>query len=665
MTEKKRIYWIDITKAICIFAVIIGHQGFDSAGFVYSFHLTVFFILAGYTSKVKELNGNLLKQWFNQLMKPYFLTCFAVLSMELINLIVISKQASIASVTSLIATDLKRFFFASGGIMQFGSIDMGRFIGAIWFLPAMFFARIIFQLIINKVADKRIQIIIAVGVAAIAVMLSNVAWLPFSLLPGMFAVPFILSGYYAKEYGLFEKMKPLHYIGCGAIFIVGCLTPYAQRLYMVNVYAMDYFLTPVFALAGSVAIIGISMLLEKIPTKAFRFFGENSLIVLCIHLVEMNTGKAYYQKVIALLNLPNTKLVSLLLELIVVILLSVVIVWIKRRLEKKAVVAVAEGKRDLTIDIMRAFLIVLMLVCHVATSQIFHRIVYSFHMIAFVFVSGYFYKFGLPIKVQLKKCLKSLGYYGIFAVFYLFVSSKTLPEILKTLVGGISYTNKLFTSFSSVGPIYFILMLFAVRLLYLLVDYFFKGYKRDVAVLIIALVGILLGKTGYWLFWSFDCAMFCLVFFHMATYFRKYNLLNKLCEMPYLYFIFSLCWFMFVHQGSMDLATRRYENIGILIIGSISAFILVYQLCSYIMRHWPSFITKAIASIGSSTVYILIFHTLFSAKVSAFASNVLGLSQTHIFHLGASTFIQVAVGTAVFCVVQYIGNKIKATKKST
>ena len=130
-------------------------------------------------------------------MKPYFLTCFAVLSMELINLIVIRKQASIASVTSLIATDLKRFFFASGGIMQFGSIDMDAFIGAIWFLPAMFFARVIFQLIINKVSDKRIQIIIAVGAAAMAVMLSNVVWLPFSLLPGMFAVPFVLAGYYA------------------------------------------------------------------------------------------------------------------------------------------------------------------------------------------------------------------------------------------------------------------------------------------------------------------------------------------------------------------------------------------------------------------------------------------------------------------------------------
>ena len=45
--EKNRLNWIDIAKGICMIAVFLGHLGVEKLGFVYSFHLTVFFILSG------------------------------------------------------------------------------------------------------------------------------------------------------------------------------------------------------------------------------------------------------------------------------------------------------------------------------------------------------------------------------------------------------------------------------------------------------------------------------------------------------------------------------------------------------------------------------------------------------------------------------------------
>lgn len=664
---KQRIKWIDIAKAICIFAVIIGHRGLENTGFLYSFHLTVFFILAGFTSKVRELNGTVLKNWFRQLMKPYFLTCFAVLCMELVNLIGFDRDFTVKAVTDLIGTDLKRFFFASGGMTIFGSIDMGRFIGAIWFLPAMFFGRVIFQLIINKLTDKRLQTVAAIGIALTAVAVSKVVWLPFSILPGMFAVPFMLVGYYAKETELFTKMKWQHYLLCAGLFVVGCLTEYAQAFYMVNVYAKDYFLTSVFALAGSFTVIGISKLLEKIPTGAFRFFGENSLIVLCVHLFEMNTFYNLYRRVFAAFNIAESKILWLVMELIVVIVLSFLMVKLKRRLEIRTITSI-ETKRDISVDIMRGFLIILMIICHVPTTWLFHRIVYSFHMIAFVIVSGYFFRSGERLGVQIKKCLKTLVYYGEFAVLYLFLNGRELAPMLRSLICGVSYTDKLFSSVSSVGPVYFILLLFTVRFIYIFIDRFFKGYAKDIAVLAVSLAGIYLGKSGYYLFWSLDCAMFCVLFFHIATYIRKYELLKKLQEMPYMYFVFSLCWFLFVYNGSMDLATRRYENIGILIVGSLSAFILVYQLCAYIMRHWPHFVTRLIAAVGESTAYILILHTLFSGRISAFVRDTLALNEENIFYLAVSVFIQISAGTIIYFTVQRIKGIIKkkpGNKKQT
>ncbi len=662
----KRLGWIDIAKGICIFAVIIGHKGFEHAGFVFSFHLTVFFILAGYTSKIQPLTGELIKKWFRQLMKPFFFTCVAVLGMELVNFAVLGRQASIIAVTDLIATYLKRFFFAAGSTSNFGSIDMGKFIGAIWFLPAMFFARIALQLILNHIKDRKFQILSSVAIAAVAVAVSNVIWLPFSILSGIFAVPFMLFGFLLKEYQILEKLKPWHYLLLAVFFVIGTLTGYSQRFYFVTCTMEDAFLTPAFGFASSLVVIGISRFLDRFPMGVLKYFGRNSLIVLCVHLFEMNTLYKFYAYGRKLLHLEETPLVKLIMSMIVIIIFTVILVWVKKFLESKGEITVKASGRDESLVIMLGFLIVLMIIGHTKIDYDLHKYIYSFHMIAFVIVSGYFYKSGQPLKTQLLKCFKSLKYYGIFCIIYLFVSNRELLDSIKILLGGISYTKDYFTSFQSVGPIYFILLLFVVRLLYVLIDHFFKGYKKDIVILIVSVAGILLGQKGIWLFWSFDCAMFCLIFFHMAQYFRKYDLLSKINNMPYLYFVLASLWALFNFKGSMDLATRRYDNIGILIIGSVSAFLLIFMLCSYLWRHWPGFVTKLIAFVGESTAYILIIHTLFEAKITAFVANTLLLNQENIYNLILKTFIQVALGTLIYFSVDYIkkliGKLIKKTK---
>ena len=51
---KSRIAWIDIAKAIAIFAMIEGHvvaYGGYARNLIYSFHMPLFFILTGFTIK--------------------------------------------------------------------------------------------------------------------------------------------------------------------------------------------------------------------------------------------------------------------------------------------------------------------------------------------------------------------------------------------------------------------------------------------------------------------------------------------------------------------------------------------------------------------------------------------------------------------------------------
>lgn len=52
MAENRRIQWVDVAKGICMLSVIAGHLGVQKLDrIVFSYHLTVFFLLSGYTMK--------------------------------------------------------------------------------------------------------------------------------------------------------------------------------------------------------------------------------------------------------------------------------------------------------------------------------------------------------------------------------------------------------------------------------------------------------------------------------------------------------------------------------------------------------------------------------------------------------------------------------------
>lgn len=83
--QKKRILWIDVAKGICMLSVIVGHLGISWINkIVFSYHLTVFFFLSGYTLK-KNLSAENAHKRFHGLMLPYFVTCATILIMDLFN----------------------------------------------------------------------------------------------------------------------------------------------------------------------------------------------------------------------------------------------------------------------------------------------------------------------------------------------------------------------------------------------------------------------------------------------------------------------------------------------------------------------------------------------------------------------------------------------------
>ena len=649
---KQRIAWIDIAKGICMISVVLGHMGNQYLNIVYAFHLTTFFLLTGYTLKKRELTSGYLANKFSRLMVPYFLTCACVTVMDVINAI-IQHNVSTINITQILYKDILRSFFASGTYTNFGNVQVGGMIGAIWFLPAMFFALVFTQLILNKLDGWRERTVAGVVIAGIGSITAPFLWLPFSIQAGMLAVPFILFGMWMREKDLLEKLNFKHFIAFAFIYLIGCLTGYAQVFWMVTCTMKDYILTPAISICACLLVIGLSKKIGK--SRLLEFVGENSIIFLCVHLFEMNTLSAWFAKLRTLLHLGDSFVMRVCVRMIFILVVSAGIVFIKNRRNVAKEESTELTKRNIALDIIRAILIVLMIVGHRPIDGGLRKFIYSFHMMAFVIISGYFYK---PVSKEMlkKRCIKlvkTLIPYGVFGFMYILITQAGWKTELIRVLFGMSYSKNVFTNVASIGPVYFILMLFVVRMIYLLIDCFVKKeLHKNLVVFVLAIAGIFLGKIGLWLPWSVDCALFSLIFYHAGYYIKKYDVLNFCKERPYLYFALSPIVALMVYRGGMEIAVRNYPTIGLLVIGVIAVFLLLYMLCEYISLKLPKAVCRPIQWIGEGTGYILIIHTLFNGVIYCGVEAVLKLNVNNVFHMAVTVVVQVVLGVVVLGIVK-------------
>lgn len=189
----KRIAYLDIAKGIAIFCVIIGHM--DNRviqNIVFSFHMPLFFLLAGFFIKRVKPWTEIVPQKARRLLLPYALTCGFVILFATLRHMAAGKWY-------MIPGDARDWFLAS--LYGSGSVHSMIFdiqpIGAVWFLLAMFFGLLLY----NWVLQRRHQMIWSVLLFVVAYGAARVCWLPWSILPGMTAVLFVHIGHLAYTGG--------------------------------------------------------------------------------------------------------------------------------------------------------------------------------------------------------------------------------------------------------------------------------------------------------------------------------------------------------------------------------------------------------------------------------------------------------------------------------
>ncbi len=287
--ESKRIDWIDIAKGIAILLVIVGHtvdNPSDVRHLIFSFHMPLFFILAGFTFKSKPWK-DLLATSATRLLVPY-------LMVSLIWRIASTITWNLGPIFTpdFFANWLADAFYGSGSYFMFADHS----IGAIWFLLALFVSRVAFNAIAK--AFERFGVHVALqAVLMVALGYAGVKWYQsFGVLPldadvCAYGLMLMWFGYAVRAHGL-SGLLGKWYFGIAAGVLWMLFANNSTLEISVRVYDGFAFSTA-GALCGTWFACWIShgiARVKQVPVlglveRYLAFCGRNSMAIYCLHVI--------------------------------------------------------------------------------------------------------------------------------------------------------------------------------------------------------------------------------------------------------------------------------------------------------------------------------------------------------------------------------------------
>ena len=291
---KKRILHIDIAKGIGIILVVIGHSHLMTNqslfNIIYSFHVPLFFLLAGIFFKVDMSFFQTIRKKADSLLKPYF-TTLIILGMYYL---IFKGNFSINYYLGIL--------YGNGSTIV---------LEPLWFIPHLFLVFIFswIFILLFKFEEKSlcIKLIIIFSMLFIGYLTLPIFWqLPLKfigkdfILPGLpFSIDILLitTFYFILGYILQKNLKNIreNYFLLGLAIAVFSMIQLLWNVTIdLNLRRYDNFiLSTLSALLGIFIVIMSSKFLLKnnFLSKTLSYIGANSLIILIFHGILV--GKAY------------------------------------------------------------------------------------------------------------------------------------------------------------------------------------------------------------------------------------------------------------------------------------------------------------------------------------------------------------------------------------
>lgn len=273
-------------KGIGIIAVVVGHCATPDIlhDFIFAWHMPLFFLVSGYFFRAKPVKEYLARN-VRGLLLPYALTAFVMFLLTM-TLWFMGKPES--PLNSLMA------IFVGAGSQRVPM--MGQyFVGAIWFLLAIFWCRILYNSITDTLSNKYIVGGVILALFLLTVYVSRWLYIPSNLLQGVNAMLFFHIGHIAGVYGV-EK-QPYRKWTAAATAVLLAVALYASPtgdvpMSMVRCHYACWPLNVATAVLCTYTIYYCSALIASVPLlkRVLAYFGSISLLILCVHIVDLNYG---------------------------------------------------------------------------------------------------------------------------------------------------------------------------------------------------------------------------------------------------------------------------------------------------------------------------------------------------------------------------------------
>ncbi|OUL07524.1 hypothetical protein B0533_13485 [Sedimentibacter sp. SX930] len=272
----ERLKYIDCMKGIGIVLVVLGHVSMIKVltKIIFSFHMPLFFMISGITYFLSKRDNFYIKKVRTLLIPYLFFSLISFIYWVLIERY-LRNQGNIS-----VSDQFINVFLAKAGS------DNYIYNAPLWFLPCIFVVTCFFHFFNNKIKwNKVVMPILIIFISIMGFILSKYLEfrLPFSLDSAMQGILFFGMGYYVSPNIISEATykKKIKFTN----FIVGLIMLLLANHFNdgINISENKYDNYMSYLLGAFVGVTLIYLFAKNMNSKILTIFGENSLIIMCIH----------------------------------------------------------------------------------------------------------------------------------------------------------------------------------------------------------------------------------------------------------------------------------------------------------------------------------------------------------------------------------------------
>ena len=295
--NNKRLRDIDIAKGIAILAVIVGHVSIRLSGFsrgaffimasCFTFHMPLFFLLSGYFLHYDRAVD--LRKEVKRLVVPYACTVVAILALQILATLVLGDCPKGMTYGDFILGWINAALYGSASITGKELWPQQFRIGAIWFLLALFWARIL----VSLAYKNRFPGVIVICLTILGAISARYVWLPFSIQAGLAASLFVYLGTVARRCNLLQKLTSHWLVVVISAFVWLCaivfFNGFGMGLADYGSSPSDVFRNIVGSIAAIITVVSISGFLDRHAchiSTLLEQIGRLSLLILAVHIID-------------------------------------------------------------------------------------------------------------------------------------------------------------------------------------------------------------------------------------------------------------------------------------------------------------------------------------------------------------------------------------------